>query len=120
MAQPGQTMAGGAAGAPIDDKTYRQQVGYLLGTNFGKGLRENQIDPDVESLVAGIKDALGGAQPKWSDDQLAACKQRFEQEMQQKGSTRMQQVADKNGQAAAKFLADNKAKPGVQVTASGL
>jgi FKBP-type peptidyl-prolyl cis-trans isomerase FklB len=120
LGQPGQAAGAGMAGGQVDDKTYRQEVGYLLGTNFGKGLRENQIEPDVDSLIAGIKDALGGAPPKWTDDQLAACKQRFEQEMQQKGSARMQQVADKNGQAAAKFLAENKAKPGVQVTASGL
>jgi FKBP-type peptidyl-prolyl cis-trans isomerase FklB len=110
----------GQAGAPVDEKTYRQQVGYLLGSNFGNGLRENQIDPDVDSLIAGIKDALGGAPPKWTEAQLAACKQRFEQEMQQKGTARMQQVAEKNGQTATKFLAENKTKPGVQVTASGL
>ena len=41
------------AAAPVDDNTYRQQVGYLLGSNFGHGLRENQIDPDVDSLIAG-------------------------------------------------------------------
>jgi FKBP-type peptidyl-prolyl cis-trans isomerase FklB len=110
----------GQAAAPVDNATYRQQVGYLLGSNFGNGLREAQIECDFDSLVAGIKDALAGAQPKWTDAQLAACKQRFEQEMQQKGSARMQQVADKNGKAAEKFLTENKTKPGVQVTASGL
>ncbi|HEY4231880.1 MAG TPA: FKBP-type peptidyl-prolyl cis-trans isomerase [Lacipirellulaceae bacterium] len=120
--QPGQGgVPGNAMAVPqIDEKTYHQQVGYLLGSNFGKGLRENEIDPDLESLIAGIKDALGGAQPKWTEAQLMPCKQRFEQEMQQKGTARMQQVADKNSQAAAKFLAENKTKPGVQVTASGL
>jgi FKBP-type peptidyl-prolyl cis-trans isomerase FklB len=122
MNPPGQAGAPGnaMAAAPVDDNTYRQQVGYLLGSNFGHGLRENQIDPDVDSLIAGIKDALSNAQPKWTDAQLMACKQRFEQEMQQKGTARMQQVAEKNSQAAAKFLAENKTKPGVQVTASGL
>jgi FKBP-type peptidyl-prolyl cis-trans isomerase FklB len=119
--QPGQgAMPAGQAAAPVDNATYRQQVGYLLGSNFGNGLRENQIECDFDSLLAGIKDAMSGAQPKWTDAQLAACKQRFEQEMQQKGSARMQQVAEKNAKAAEKFLAENKTKPGVQVTASGL
>jgi FKBP-type peptidyl-prolyl cis-trans isomerase FklB len=103
-----------------DDKTYRQQVGYMIGSEFGKNLRESQVETDVESLLAGIKDALSGAQPKWTEEQLAQCKQRFGQEMQAKGAARMQQVGEKNGKAAEKFLTENKTKPGVQVTASGL
>jgi FKBP-type peptidyl-prolyl cis-trans isomerase len=104
----------------VDDKTYRQQVGYMIGSEFGKNLRESQVETDVESLLAGIKDALSGAPPKWTEEQLAPVKQRFGQEMQAKGVARMQQVGDKNGKAAEKFLTENKTKPGVQVTASGL
>jgi FKBP-type peptidyl-prolyl cis-trans isomerase FklB len=117
---PAQGAMPGGAAQPADPATYRQQVGYMLGSTFGNGLRENQIDFDFDSLIAGIKDATSGAQPKWTEAQLQATRQRFEQEMQQKGSARMQQLSDKNTKEAAKFLAENKTKPGVQVTASGL
>ncbi|HEY2828466.1 MAG TPA: FKBP-type peptidyl-prolyl cis-trans isomerase N-terminal domain-containing protein, partial [Pirellulales bacterium] len=102
LTQPGQAPVpgNGMAGPPIDEKTYRQQVGYMIGNEFGKNLRESQVEADMESLLAGIKDALSGAQPKWTEEQLAPVKQRFGQEMQAKGSARMQQAADKNSQAA--------------------
>jgi FKBP-type peptidyl-prolyl cis-trans isomerase FklB len=119
IGQPG-ALGGAAAAPPADEKTYRQQVGYMIGTDFGRNLRENQVEADLDSLLAGIKDALTGGAPKWNDAQLTAVKQRFEQEMQQKGQARMQQVADKNAKAAKDYLDRNKTQPGVQVTASGL
>jgi FKBP-type peptidyl-prolyl cis-trans isomerase len=48
---------------------------------------------------------------------------RFQQEMQQREQARMQAMqamAEKNKRDGAAFLAENKTKPGVQVTPSGL
>jgi FKBP-type peptidyl-prolyl cis-trans isomerase FklB len=116
LPQPG----GAAAGATLDDATYSQQVSYMLGQNIGNDLRENQIDCNLESLMAGISDAMRGAPPKWSDAQLAACRQRFEQEMQRKSTNRLQSMADQNAKQAAQFLAENGKQEGVQTTSSGL
>ncbi len=108
----------GAAGA--QDPQYLAQVGYALGRNFAMQLKESQIDCDMNALMSGISDALRGAQPKWSDQELDAVMQRFGQEMQQKAMTRMQQQVAKNKQAETAFLAQNGKKPGVQTTPSGL
>lgn len=108
--------AAGAAG----EAAYAQQYSYMLGQNFGKGLKQAQIECNVESLVAGITDAISDAQPKYTAAQLEACRQRFEQEMQQKMMGRMQQAADTNSKAGEQFLAQNKLQEGVQSTASGL
>lgn len=113
--QPGSPAVGGA-----DDALHVQQYSYMLGQNFGNGLRENQIDCNLESLIAGVTDALSGAQPKWSEAQLAACRTRFEQEMKQKMVGRMQLAAVKNAKEAEQFLAQNKSQEGVQTTPSGL
>ncbi len=104
----------------VDNTTYTQQYSYMLGQNFGLGLKQNQIECNIESLVAGITDALSGAQPKYTEAQLEACRQRFEQEMRQKMMGRMQQVAVKNAKEAEQFFAQNKTQAGVQATPSGL
>ena len=121
LPEPGnQPAAGTAAPAAPDATTYRQQTSYALGRNFAANLRENEIECDFEYLVAGIKDMLQDAQPKWTDEQLEVALERFGQEMQQKAMARMQRQAAKNQQEAAAFLAQNSKREGVQTTASGL
>jgi FKBP-type peptidyl-prolyl cis-trans isomerase FklB len=121
LPQPGQAASptAGAAG-PVDAATYRQQVGYMLGQNIGRDLRENQIECDLESFMAGVSDAFRGAPPKWTEAQLQVCRQRFEQEMNQKMTNRMQQAANQNVKQEQAFLAENGRREGVQVTPSGL
>ena len=109
--------------APANEPVYRQQVSYMLGRNIGADLRENQIECDLQSLMAGISDAMRGAEPKWSEEQLGDAMAWFEQQMKQKAELRMQQMQQQgaqNQQQAAAFLAANKQKEGVQTTASGL
>lgn len=118
-----QTQAGqapGAAPATVDDATYRQQVSYMLGQNVGRDLKQNEIQCDMQSFMAGVSDALSGAQPKWTAAQLAACQQRFETEMRQKMMSRMQSAAQQNIKEEAAFLAQNAQAEGVQTTPSGL
>jgi FKBP-type peptidyl-prolyl cis-trans isomerase len=120
-AQPpavGNPAAGGAAG--LDAASYSQQLSYMLGQNIGNDLRENQVAIDVESLIAGVTDGLSGAKSRLSDAQLAACQQRFSEEMRAKATSRMQQAAEQNSKQAAAFLAQNAKQPGVQTTPSGL
>lgn len=114
------TLQRGGAAAAAPDAQFRSQVGYALGRNFAMQLKESQVDCDMNALVSGISDALRGAQPKWSEQELDSVMQRFGQEMQQKAMMRMQQQVAKNKQAEVAFLAQNGKKEGVQTTPSGL
>jgi FKBP-type peptidyl-prolyl cis-trans isomerase len=118
--QPGQPGAIPAAGGAVDEATYRQQIGYMLGQNVGRDLKSNDIQCDMKSFVDGIMAGFSGAPPKWSEAELAACKSRFEQEMTQKVMGRMQNEAVKNEAEAKDFLAKNAQVPGVQTSPSGL
>jgi FKBP-type peptidyl-prolyl cis-trans isomerase FklB len=91
-----------------------------LGRNFAMNLKDNDIQCDPQALMAGISDALRGAQPKWTEQQLETCLQTFGRQMQQQAMGKMQQQAAKNKQEEAQFLAQNGRKQGVQTTASGL
>jgi FKBP-type peptidyl-prolyl cis-trans isomerase len=118
QAQPGQ--APGATPAAADDATYRQQLSYMLGQNVGRDLKKNEIQCDMQSFMAGVSDALSGAQPKWTAAQMAACQSRFETEMRQKMMARMQSAAERNTKDEAAFLAQNAQAEGVQSMPSGL
>ena len=120
--QGGLPQPGAAPGQPAatDPNLYRQQVSYMLGQNVGNDLRENQIDIDVEALIAGLTDGLQGKPSKWTDDQLDAARQRFAMEMRTKSMNRVQHLAEQNAKEAQAFLAQNKQQPGVQSTSSGL
>ena len=119
-AQPAQPPGGPAAAGAADDATYKQQISYMLGQNIGRDLKENEIDFDPQSFMAGVADALRGAQPRWSEAELQAAQARFQQEMQQKAARRMQAAAQKNLKEGQDFLAKNAQAPGVQTTPSGL
>jgi FKBP-type peptidyl-prolyl cis-trans isomerase FklB len=115
----GQQPGGGAAPAATGP-VFMQQVSYGLGRNFAMNLKDNEIEVDFQALMAGINDALRGAQPKWPEEQLETTLQAFGKQMQQKAMTRVQQQATKNKQDESQFMAQNKQKQGVQTTASGL
>jgi len=124
--QPGQqagqgfgNQPGGAAPA-ANDPVFMQQVSYGLGRNFVMGLKDNEIQVDPQSLMAGIVDALKGAQPKWTDEQLQKTLQTFERQLQQQAMGKMQQQATKNQAEERQFMTRNGQTPGVQTTASGL
>jgi len=109
-----------APGGGMQDPAFRAQVSYALGRNFASNLKQNGVDCDLNSLVAGVSEAFTGAKPKWTDEQLDAVLERFSQEMQQKAMSRVQQMAMKNQKEAKDFLAQNAKREGVQTTPSGL
>jgi FKBP-type peptidyl-prolyl cis-trans isomerase FklB len=116
VAPPPQASGKAPAGAE-----YMQQVSYGIGQNMAAQLKASQIEGlDINALMAGFTDALSGAKPKWTEAQLRPSLARFSQEMQQKTIARMTQLAAKNKQEAAAFLAQNGKREGVQTTASGL
>jgi FKBP-type peptidyl-prolyl cis-trans isomerase FklB len=115
--RPAQTPAAAAAAAP----EYMQQVSYVLGQNFVQRLREEGIEGlDMNALAAGINDGLTGAKPKWTNEECRPAMERFSQEMRQKMTSRINEMAAKNKKAADTFLAQNAKRDGVQTTPSGL
>jgi FKBP-type peptidyl-prolyl cis-trans isomerase FklB len=82
-----------------------------IGFNLGR--QKVDINPDV--LATGIKDAIAG-KPQLTTDQVKDIMAQFEKDMEQKQKER----GEKNKTEGAKFLEDNKKKPGVKTTASGL
>ena len=96
-------------------KDQKDKVSYSIGMNIGANLSRQKVDINPDILAAGIKDAIGG-KPQLTQDQVKDVMQQFEKDMEQK----QKESGEKNKAEGAKFLEQNKNKPGVKTTASGL
>jgi len=96
------------------------QVSYSLGLDLGTRFREDGVPIDLAAIVAGLRDGLTGAQPMLNEQQRAAAVQQLQTQLQQKAQSQMAQSAQQPLARGEAFLAENRAKEGVQVTASGL
>jgi FKBP-type peptidyl-prolyl cis-trans isomerase FklB len=103
-------------------KDQKDKVSYSIGLQFGFNFQkqndvlkrlDSALNPDI--LISGIKDALAG-KPQLTPDQIKEVMTTFEKDMGQK----QKQAAEKNKAEGAKFLEENKKKPGVKTTASRL
>ena len=101
---------------PVDMKA----VSYIIGADLGQKLRTNSVDASLDNLIDGIKDALAGAEPKYSQEEQQKIMTAFQNELRVKMEKKQAELAKKNTKLAEEFLAENGKKEGVITTASGL
>jgi FKBP-type peptidyl-prolyl cis-trans isomerase FklB len=99
----------------VDLKDQKDKVSYAIGLNIGVNMNKQKLPVNADALSAGIRDGLANT-PKMNDNEVRDTMMAFEKDMMEK-----QKVAgEKNAADGAKFLEDNKKKPGIKTTASGL
>ena len=90
--------------------------GFSLGAQVGGNIRTQNVDIDFDQFMEGFKTALTGAQPKMTDEAM----QQAVADMQRRQEALALAAQTKREQENVKFLAENRKKPGVETTASGL
>jgi FKBP-type peptidyl-prolyl cis-trans isomerase FklB len=101
---------------PFELKDPKDKASYSIGLNIGSNLKRQNVDLNPEALMAGMQDAMSGKKPLLNDQEVREAMMNLEKDMQQKQAA----AAQKNAADGEKFLAENKTKPGVKTTASGL
>jgi FKBP-type peptidyl-prolyl cis-trans isomerase FklB len=96
-------------------KDQKDKVSYSIGKQIGFNLARQKVDINADILAAGIKDALAN-KPQLTPDQVKDVMAQFEKDVEQK----QKELGEKNKTEGAKFLEENKKKPDVKTTASGL
>src|SRR5213075_1421976 len=96
-------------------KDQKDKVSYSIGMQIGFNLARQKVDINPDVLNAGMKDAIAG-KPQLTPDQVKDVMAQFEKDMEQK----QKQLGEKNKTDGAKYLEENKKKPGMKTTASGL
>ena len=100
--------------------TGKKQVSYMIGQDMGKSLSVIKDELDLETLSQAIADQFEGKESPLTAEQALKVQEVFTARIQAKQAADNVAKAAKNKEEGIAFLEANKAKPGVQVTASGL
>ncbi len=103
---------------PLKDD--RDKVSYSIGLDIGTTFKKQGMDLNTDVILRGMKDGLSGATPLLTETEMRTTMTEYSKTMMEKQQAANQEAATKNKEAGAKFLAENKSKPGVKTTASGL
>jgi FKBP-type peptidyl-prolyl cis-trans isomerase FklB len=101
-------------------KDQKDKISYSIGVNLGSSFKQQGIDVNTDTLIAGFKDALAGGKTVLTQDEIQKTLMAFQQELMSKQAEQGKLLAEQNQKAGDAFLSANKKKAGVQTTASGL
>jgi FKBP-type peptidyl-prolyl cis-trans isomerase len=129
-AHPGAAAPGAAAkpAAPAVDtkaidakfKSEKEKYGYMVGMDVARSIGQIKDEVDTAAVIQALQASLKGEKTTLTDAEAVAVRQEFMQKLQGRQVAKMKDEADKNQKEGDAFLAKNKDKPGVKVTASGL
>jgi FKBP-type peptidyl-prolyl cis-trans isomerase len=100
--------------------TDEQKLGYIIGMDIGKSLRQQGTTVDLDALIDAISATYKGEELAMTVEEAATIRQEYVQKRQEAQQAESAAVGVDNLAEGQKFLADNKGKEGVQTTDSGL
>src|SRR5690606_387340 len=86
---------------------------YAIGVNIGRSIKGDDLNIDLDQVIAGLTDGISGKKSRLTDDQLRSAMVALQNEVRDRILTK----AKKEGET---FLAANKKKEGVVTLPSGL
>jgi FKBP-type peptidyl-prolyl cis-trans isomerase FklB len=101
-------------------KSAKDKLSYTLGINTGRNIQKSDIDIDPDQFAKGLKDALSGAKPALSDEEMLQIIAAFQQKIQEKQVAKLKAIAAENLKKGEAFLAENKKKDSIKTLPSGL
>jgi FKBP-type peptidyl-prolyl cis-trans isomerase FklB len=101
-------------------KDQKDKASYSIGYDIGETFKKQNIDLNADALFGGLKDALAGKEASMNKEERDKTLQAFQKEMMEKQIAASKEAGTKNTAEGEKFLAENKKKPDVKTTASGL
>jgi FKBP-type peptidyl-prolyl cis-trans isomerase len=100
--------------------TSMDSISYIIGWDYGQGIREQEINPSAVMIYKGIADALKGDEGFFSDSVREQLIADFQVVLEKKEAERFQQMLFVNKREGQKFLENNKQKQGVFELPDGL
>jgi FKBP-type peptidyl-prolyl cis-trans isomerase FklB len=102
-------------------KTKQDSASYSIGVDIGRNMKKQEIELDLNVLLAGMKDAMAaGGKIQLTDEQMQAVLQSFQAELMQKMQAKRAKESEEAIAQGKKFLEENAKKGDVKTTASGL
>jgi FKBP-type peptidyl-prolyl cis-trans isomerase FkpA/FKBP-type peptidyl-prolyl cis-trans isomerase FklB len=103
-----------------DLTTEEQKLGYIIGMDIGKSLRDQNTQVDLDMMMEAIRATYNGEELALTDEQAATIRKEYVEKRQAEQQAKTEAAGQANLIEGQKFLAENKVKEGVQTTESGL
>jgi len=100
--------------------TEEKKLGYIIGMDIGKSLRDQGTDVDLDTLVEAIKATYKGEELALTTEQAGQIRKEYIEKRQAEQQAEAAVAGGTNLVEGQEFLAENATKEGVQTTASGL
>lgn len=100
------------------DRTARE--GYSLGYQAGQNLKNQQVTIDLDTYIAGIRDALEANAAQMTPKEMRVTLSELAKQIQANAQAEAAAMAEKNLEESAAFLSKNEEREGIQVRPSGL
>lgn len=97
-----------------------ERVSYAIGHNLGRSFREQEVEIDVDALLAGVRAGLGEQEPRMDEQEIEQVLTAFSYQMQQRRIEQREAEAQRQLERGQAFLEENRDAEGVMETASGL
>jgi FKBP-type peptidyl-prolyl cis-trans isomerase FklB len=108
------------AGEGFSPKDDQDIVSYSIGYQVGGDFRRQGIEIDPASLVRGVQDALAGAEPGMTPQEMHATLRDLQQKIADDQEKQRKAALRQNLDAGRAFMEVNASKPGVTTLPSGL
>jgi FKBP-type peptidyl-prolyl cis-trans isomerase FklB len=102
-----------------EKKLARQQKdreSYTFGFQTGAALKRQKADVDLNVFASGVRDGLGGAKPRFTEEEMRA----VFTDLRKRAAAEQHDKGEKNLAAGKAFLEANKNKEGVKLLPSGV
>jgi FKBP-type peptidyl-prolyl cis-trans isomerase len=106
--------------AKIELKTSLDSLSYVIGAQFGKTLEIDSLYLNLDVLKQGMYDQLYLKKTVLTEEETNQIFEKLRTQLQQKQMAEQIRKSEENLAKGQKFLEENKTKPGVKVTPSGL
>jgi FKBP-type peptidyl-prolyl cis-trans isomerase FklB len=104
----------------VQPQTRMDSISYIIGFDYGQGIRDQEIKADPIMIYKGIADALSGDGGYFSDSIRELIIEDFNEELRALEAERFKKMVARNKEEGRKFLEENKTKQGVVELPSGL
>jgi FKBP-type peptidyl-prolyl cis-trans isomerase FklB len=104
----------------LELKDQKDKESYSLGYQFGQNLKFQGLDINLDVYTSGIRDTLGGKEPKMSQEEIRATISELQKRITAARQKELKELAAKNLEESKKFLAENQKKEGIKTLPSGL
>jgi FKBP-type peptidyl-prolyl cis-trans isomerase len=124
--KPAAQAAPPAAQAPATPSTAgkpesaEDRFSYAIGMNLGRSLKANEVKINMDLLLKGLRDGVGGGQALLTDEEMQTAVQSVQQQVMAQQEAKRKAEGEKNKVEGEAFLAKNKERSGVKTTTSGL